>query len=70
MHSALKLLILVGLIIWGFILLKEHMPNYLPDIRIADAETDERCQHFGRMEEGEQTLQYGDRIRQIFAGCW
>lgn len=70
MQGALKFLIFAGLIVWGFILMEQHFPTYVPDFRIADAGTDERCQSFGSEGEGERTLQYGDRIRQIFAGCW
>lgn len=69
MHSALKLLVLAGLVMWGFILMEQHFPDYAPNIQLADPSS-ERCQKFGREEYGVRTLQYGDRIRQIFAGCW
>jgi hypothetical protein len=70
MQRALKILIIAGLVVWGFIMLEQYVPNYVPSVRITDANTDPKCQKFGKEGEGEHTLGYGDRVKQIFAGCW
>lgn len=75
MHRALSILILIGLMIWGFLMLERfNRPSHISEIstRMDDAETAERCAEF-RMNDGEDesvwSLGYAGRIKQFIHGC-
>ncbi len=70
MNKALRYLILIGLVVWGFLMYESSHPNLNFGGTISDANTDTRCDKFKKDVEGEQILSYGDRFAQFAQGCW
>ena len=73
MQSILRYLIIAGLVLWGFFLIKEYQPFGLMSEsqgHIEDANTSARCAEFSKDIEGERAMDYRDRIRQFMSGCW
>ncbi len=70
MQRALRFLIFIGFIIWMFFLFEQYLPKDLSLYRVDDATTSARCQKYGDMIEEERALGYGDRLKQLFQGCW
>lgn len=69
MQQTLSALVLLGLLLWMFLLYEKTHPMDMLN-KIDDANTSERCAQFGYDVEGERTLSYGDRIKQLMKGCW
>ena len=69
MQQTLGVLVLVGLILWMFLLYEKTHPVDVLN-KVDDANTSERCAQFGYDVEGERNLSYGDRIKQLMKGCW
>lgn len=71
MNTALKSLILIGVVIWGFFLVEKYAPEVVPDVQGYFGDSDsERCAKFGTDIDGVRSLSYGDRIHQVVSGCW
>lgn len=83
MYRTFSILVLVGLIVWGFLLLSRYAPGVSLSgfsEEVDDATKADRCAQFRTTEgvglEGEQAddgtwkLGYGGRIRQIVHGCF
>jgi hypothetical protein len=84
MDRFLKIVLLVGILVWAFLMLERAEPEVprSADVvagidgrieNIEDAEASHRCAEF-RQEVTEDgavwTLGYGGRIRQLFKGCF
>lgn len=69
MQQALSALVLVGILIWGFLLYQDTHPVDVVG-KFDNAETSSRCAQYGYDVEGQQNLGYGDRIKQLMHGCW
>ena len=71
MQKALSFLIIIGLVVWGFLMYEKSHPTFsLPHMSVNAPEQEARCATFGTDVEGERTLSYGDRIKEIMNGCW
>ncbi len=85
MYRAFSTLIILGLLVWGFLLWQRHGPNAMvPEYtgRVDNAEMADRCAQYrteisrdGETVRGEDAdiswmLGYGGRIRQLIHGCF
>ncbi len=69
MQKALQILVIGGLILWGFLWYEKTHPLDMIQ-RVDDATTSARCAKYAQDVEGVQVLGYGDRIKQFLRGCW
>ncbi len=69
MQQTLSVLVLIGLILWMFLLYEKTHPMDALN-KVDNANTSARCAQFGYDVEGERNLSYADRIRQLVRGCW
>lgn len=68
MQSTLSFLIFIGLLVWGFLMYDKAHPGTL--FTIHSKTQIERCAKYGYDVEGDRTLSYGDRIKEVMHGCW
>ena len=72
MNQLLGLLLFIAIIFLGFFLWERAQPEEYTD-RIDNAQTSDRCAEFRQRvpdDEGEWSLGYGGRIRQLLHGCF
>lgn len=68
MQSTLSFFVVVGLILWGFLMYQKSHPSL--SFSINTPEKKAACAQIGYDVEGQQNLSYGDRIKQVLNGCW
>ena len=76
MTRAFSILIISGIIVWGFLMWERTQPTRrVEDIaeKVDDANTADRCAKYRMMDDGDEStwaLGYEGRIRQLVHGCF
>ncbi len=71
MYTALRFLIILGLILWLFFMYEKANPNaLLPSFTVDDATRSQKCAQFATTTDAGTSMDYRDRIKQLLAGCW
>ncbi|MBX9906824.1 hypothetical protein K2X96_02930 [Patescibacteria group bacterium] len=71
MYTALRFLIILGLIFWLFVMYEKANPNLpLPSFSVDDATRSEKCAQYAKTTDAGTSMDYRDRIKQFLAGCW
>lgn len=76
MEGFLKVLLVVGVIVWGLLMWEKSQPDPVATYNeageyIGNAEVDDRCKEFRKPIDAEDgwSLGYGGRVKQFVSGC-
>lgn len=71
MQATLRFLIMVGLIVWLFLMYeKSHPIDAFNFSFFNNAHTSARCAEYATTTEAGTGMDYRDRVRQFMDGCW